>query len=73
MKCYICDGQVGPDEIKHTPEYGRGGFAPCGRCQEKIDEVFEHPDEEEIDNQISLELFYEEMENDNSNTRENSP
>lgn len=52
------------DSIKHTPEYGRGGFAPCGKCQEIIAEVFEPLDEEEIDNQISLEVYYEGLSED---------
>jgi hypothetical protein len=40
MKCYICDKTLTQDEIKLTPEYGRGGLAPCGTCQQEIDEVF---------------------------------
>ena len=62
MKCYICDAQLGADEIKHTPAYGRGNFAPCGKCTEIIENVFEPDSEEEIDKQLALELFYEEQE-----------
>lgn len=59
MKCYICDKQLAPDEIKHDPKYGHGGFDPCGSCMEVIDNIFEPPSEEEIDRQLNLELFYE--------------
>lgn len=65
IKCYICDAQLGADEIKHTPAYGRGNFGPCGKCNEIIENVFEPPSEEEIDEQLALELFYEEREADN--------
>ena len=66
MKCHICNGQLASDEIKHTPAYGRGGFAPCGTCLEKIEEIFEPHDEEEIARQLSLELFYEGLQDDTS-------
>lgn len=54
------------DEIKYTPEFGRGDFAPCGTCQQIIDELFEPPSEEEIDRQLVLELFYEELQDESS-------
>lgn len=47
MKCYICDKTLAQDEIKMTPEYKKGGFAPCGTCQQEIDEVFAEGDEDE--------------------------
>ena len=63
-RCYICDATLNPDEIKHTPAYGRGNFGPCGKCAEIIENVFEPDSEEEIDEQLALELFYEEQEQD---------
>ncbi len=56
MKCYICDAQLGKDEIKMRPKYGHGGFEPCGHCLSIIEEVFEPLNEEEIDRQIDIEL-----------------
>jgi hypothetical protein len=47
MKCHICDAPLSQDEIKLTPEYGKGNFAPCGNCQSIIDEVFAEGDEDE--------------------------
>lgn len=67
MKCHICDRDLASDEIKHTPEHGRGNFAPCGTCQEVIDSLFEPPSEEEIDRQLVLELFYEELQEETNN------
>ncbi len=70
MKCYICDAQLKPDEIKHTPAYGRGNFGPCGKCAEIIENVFEPPSEEEIDQQLAFELFYEERQDENQGLEE---
>ena len=64
MKCYICNGTLASDEIKHTPEHGHGDFGPCGTCNQIIDEVFEHPSEEEVDRQLLVE-FYEILQEDN--------
>lgn len=70
MKCYICNAQLSSDEIKHTPAYGRGNFAPCGKCTEIIENVFEPDSEEEIDQQLAFELFYEEREAENQTLTE---
>lgn len=48
MNCYICDSRLGSDDIKYTPKYGRGNFAPCGYCQGIIAEVFEPLPEDEL-------------------------
>lgn len=48
MKCHICDKTLSQDEIKLTPKFLKGGFAPCWTCQGVIDEVFEGGSEEEI-------------------------
>lgn len=65
-KCYICDRDLASDEIKHTPEFGRGDFAPCGTCTEVIESLFEPPTEEEIDKQLVLDLYYEGLIDENS-------
>lgn len=66
MKCYVCDRTLENDEIKHEPEYERGGFAPCGTCLAIIDEVFEPLPEEDIDRQLAFEFYYEELADENS-------
>lgn len=61
MRCYLCDRVLSNDEIKHEPEYRRGGFSPCSHCLEVISEIFEPDSEEEIDQQLSLEgLWWDE-------------
>jgi len=70
LRCFICDNTLTNDEVKHTPEHGHGDFAPCGTCQSIIDELFEPPSEEEIDRQLVLELFYEELQEENNNEPE---
>lgn len=55
MHCYICDRQLGNDEIKYDPKYGHGNFDPCGTCLEIIGEIFEPDDEDEIARQIEIE------------------
>ncbi len=62
MKCYLCDRTLENDEIKHEPEYERGGFSPCGSCLAIIDEIFEPLDEDEIDRQLAFEFYYEGLE-----------
>lgn len=49
MKCYCCDRQLSPEEIKYNPKYGHGLFDPCGICLEEIESCFEPLTEEEID------------------------
>lgn len=62
MKCYICDAQLAADDIKFTPKYGRGNFAPCGHCEGIIAEVFEPiPEEELILDDVDLLLDWEEI------------
>lgn len=61
MHCHICDSQLPSDGIKHTPEYGRGGFAPCSHCEEIIGEIFEPLDEEEVDKEMAVEFYYDDL------------
>lgn len=65
MRCFICDTPLSPDEVKLHPKMKK--WEPCGECLEKINEVFEPYDELEIDRQIALELFYEELVENNDN------
>lgn len=68
MHCHICDGPLSNDEIKHTPEYGKGDFAPCGRCLEVINELFTDDSDEEIAEQLTAEgIFFELYQKDNDN------
>jgi cytidine deaminase len=61
MHCHICDRELSPDEIKMTPAYGRGDFAPCGTCLAVIEEVFEPDSEEDLDRVfIDIELLSDE-------------
>lgn len=65
MKCYICDRQLGPDEIHLNPDHGT--FDPCGVCLEIIENVFEPLKEEEIGKLLELfseweDFFYEQSE-----------
>lgn len=63
-RCYICDRILSTDEVQWNRDHE--DWDPCGTCLDVINNLFEHPDEEEIDRQLSLELFYEEMfENNN--------
>ena len=55
MRCYICDGPLSNDEIKHEPHYGKGDFAPCGRCLEVINELFNDDSDDEIAEQLTAE------------------
>lgn len=74
MKCYICDAQMDNDSIKHTPEYGRGGFAPCGHCLEIIGDLFNDDSDEEITSQLTAEgIFFELYQKDNENGSEPVP
>ena len=61
MHCHICDRPLAADEIKTTPKYGRGGFAPCGTCLEIIENVFEPLEETEIDYALSVESSEKEL------------
>jgi hypothetical protein len=61
MKCHICDKTLTQEEIKLTPEYGKGGFAPCFECQSAIDEVFNDKSEEEINQELVVELGLDEI------------
>jgi len=71
MHCHCCDAQLAPDEIKMTPEYGRGGFSPCGRCLEVIGELFNDDSDEEITQQLVGEgIFFELYQKDNENVSE---
>lgn len=66
MHCHLCDKQLSNDEIKMTPEYGRGGFAPCGTCLEIINELFNDDSDEEIAEQLTAEgIFFELYQKDN--------
>lgn len=49
--CHICNSTLGPDDVKHTPEYGRGDFAPCPKCLIIVKEVFK---KDEDTSQLSL-------------------
>lgn len=71
MRCGICDVTLSPDEIKRHPGV-RGGYEPCGHCLEVIADVFEPDSEEEIDEQLAVELFYEELQEVNDNANENA-
>jgi cytidine deaminase len=43
-----------------TPEYGKGGFSPCGRCLDVIGELFNDDSDEEITTQLTAEgIFFE--------------
>jgi len=71
MHCHICDKQLASDEIKQTPEYGRGGFAPCGTCLEVIGELFNDDSDEEITHQLVGEgIFFELYQKDGENGQE---
>lgn len=68
MHCHICDGPLSNDEIKHEPHYGKGDFAPCGRCLEIINELFNDDSDEEIAEQLTAEgIFFELYQKDNDN------
>ena len=70
MKCHICNGTLGNDEIKHDPKYGRGGFDPCGSCLTVVESLFTDLTEDEIVAEIEYEtakLFYESIQGDNDN------
>lgn len=72
MRCHICDRPLQNDEIKHDPKYGRGNFDPCGTCLEVSDNLFEPPSEEEIDQQLAFDLYYEGLIQDNEEAFEES-
>lgn len=56
-RCYICDRILSPEEIQFNRDHD--DFDPCGTCLEVINDLFNHDDEEEIDAQLAVELYYE--------------
>lgn len=57
MKCHVCDKTLSDKEVQWNRDHQ--DWDPCGTCLEVINNLFEHPSEEEIDeiefDHISLE------------------
>lgn len=67
MRCNICDRILSPEEVHFNRDHD--DFDPCGTCLEVINNIFEHPDEAEIDRQLAVDLYYEELvDNQNEGT-----